>query len=309
MKKLLTLLFAALCVLLPIKQLSAADGLVLQKVADNVYSIVGELGNRSSENFGNNATFGFVVTPQGVVLIDAGASWNGAARIHEVIKSVTDKPVSIVINTGGQDHRWLGNGYFKAQGARLIASKMAVEDQQARAPMQLMMLKELVGVEGMKGTLPVYAGETFDKDFRFELGGTVFEVHHAGQAHTPGDAFVWLPKQRVVFSGDIVYLERMLGVSGESNSRKWLGAYDALALLSPNVVVPGHGHPAPLAKAEADTHAYLLFLRNAVRAYMTAGGDATGISNIDQSRFSYLSNFETLAGRNALQVFTEMEWE
>ncbi len=308
MKQFLRLLVTVLCVLMPIKQVSAA-ALALHKVADNVYAIVGELGNRTPENLGNNATFGFVVTPHGVVLIDAGASWNGAAKIHEMIKSVTDKPVKIVINTGGQDHRWLGNGYFKARGARLIASKRAVADQQARAPMQLMMLKELVGVMGIKGTLPVYASETFNKELRFEFGGTVFEIYHTGQAHTPGDAFVWLPQQQVVFSGDIVYLERILGISGESNSRTWLSAYEALVSLSPNIVVPGHGHPAPLAKAEADTHAYLLFLRNSVQAYSAAGGDATSISKIDQSRFSYLSNFETLAGRNALQVFTEMEWE
>lgn len=309
MKQLFTLFFTALCVLLPIKQLSAADGLALQKVTDNVYALVGELGNRSPENLGGNATFGVVVTPQGVVLIDPGASWKGAAKIYAMISTVTEKPVKIVINTGGQDHRWLGNGYFSAKGARIIANQRAVEDQKARVQTQLMMLNNLVGAEGMEGTTPVYAGESFDKDLRFEFGGTVFELHHAGQAHTPGDSFVWLPQKRVVFSGDIIYMERMLGVSSDSNSLKWLGAYEALAALHPETVVPGHGHPASLEKAEADTHLYLLFLRNAVRAFMASGGDATGINRIDQSRFKYLLNFDTLAGQNALQVFSQMEWE
>jgi len=309
MQTLLTMLVAVFSLLLPIKS-SSADGFPeLKKVSDNIYAIVGELGNRSPENLGNNATFGFVVTQQGVVLIDSGASWKGAAKIHELIKSVTDKPVSIVINTGGQDHRWLGNGYFNEHGARIIANQRAVADQKARVQAQVMMLKNLVGAEGMEGTTPVYAGESFDKDLRLEFGGTIFELHHVGQAHTPGDSFVWLPQQQVVFSGDIVYMERILGVNSDSNSMKWLAAYEALAAHHPATVVPGHGHPASLANAEADTHAYLLFLRKNVQTYMAAGGDATGVGAIDQSRFKHLLNFETLAGKNALQVFNEMEWE
>ena len=94
---------------LPFSQ-SWADGkLKLQKVTEDVYAIVGELGNRTPDNLGNNATFGFVVTPEGVVLIDSGGTYQGAQNIDMLIKSITGKPVVTVINTGGQDHRWLGN--------------------------------------------------------------------------------------------------------------------------------------------------------------------------------------------------------
>ena len=130
---------------------SAADDLALQKIADNVYAIVGELGNRTPENLGNNATFGFVVTAAGVVLIDSGGTFQGAQRLHRVIKSVTDKPVVTVINSGGQDHRWMGNGYFKQQGAQVLASADAVADQRARSRDQFILLGNLVGQEGLAG--------------------------------------------------------------------------------------------------------------------------------------------------------------
>ena len=94
-----------------------ADGsLMLQSVSDNVYAIVGPMSQRDANNLGNNATFGFVVTDTGVVLVDPGGSYKGAVRIANVIATVTDKPVTHVINTGGQDHRWLGNGYFAEHG-------------------------------------------------------------------------------------------------------------------------------------------------------------------------------------------------
>ena len=106
-----------------------AQVLDIQPVARDVWALVGPKEQRSAENLANNATFGVVVTGEGVVLIDPGGSWNGAAMIDAAIQRITDQPVTHVINTGGQDHRWLGNGYWQAQGATVIASEAAVADQ------------------------------------------------------------------------------------------------------------------------------------------------------------------------------------
>ena len=304
-KCLLILLFC----LIPISQSFAIEALKLQKVADNVYAIVGELGNRSPENLGNNATFGLVVTSEGVVLIDSGGTYKGAKEIHRLIKSITDKPISTVINTGGQDHRWLGNGYFKEQGARLIASRKAVEDQKARTQDQFIRLGRLVGDEGIKGTDAVYAEKTFDDKLVFELGNVKFEIFHNGQAHTPGDSFVWLPQQNVMFTGDIVYTQRMLSIGSQSNSKSWVDVYQSMAAYKPEHIVPGHGQATDLARADADTYDYLVFLRESVSAFIESGGDITEIGSLDQSKFSHLLNYKNLAGRNAQQVFTELEWE
>jgi glyoxylase-like metal-dependent hydrolase (beta-lactamase superfamily II) len=285
------------------------SGLRLQPISERIYAIVGPFGNRSPENLGNNATFGFVVTDAGVVLIDAGGSAKGAAAIDALIKQVTDQPVTIVINTGGQDHRWLGNDYFKERGARIIASQAAVEDQRARLEEQLFRLQNLVGVEGLAGTKPVYADETFEEQTRLSVGGTTFELRMVGPAHTPGETLVWLPEERIVFSGDVVYVERMLRVGPHSNSAHWIEAFETLAALEPEVIVPGHGPTTDLARARADTLDYLVFLRETVGALMEDGGDITQIGTLDQSRFAYLEDSESLQGRNAQQVFQEMEWE
>ncbi len=287
----------------------AGEGLELQKITDSVYAIIGELGNRSATNLGNNATFGFVVTSAGVVLIDSGGSYRGARQIHQVIQTVTDKPVVTVINTGGQDHRWLGNDYFRSQGAEIIASEAAVADQKARLQDQLIRLDSLVGSEGLQGTKPVYAERKFAQSMIFELGGNRFELYHRGQAHTPGDSFVWLPEQRIVFSGDIVYVERMLGIGTQSNSKSWLAVYEAMAALEPVHLIPGHGRATDMAHAGRDTYDYLVFLREAVEQFMDDGGDMSDIGSVDQSRFDYLQNYATIAGRNAQQVYTELEWE
>lgn len=286
-----------------------ADELQVRQVAEGVYAIVGDLSNRTPENLGNNATFGVVVTGEGVVLIDPGGTHAGAARLHEAIRGITDAPVVRVINTGGQDHRWLGNGYFIQQGATVVASGRAVADQQARVQDQFFALRALVGEEGLRGTEPAYADTRFDDALDFELGGTRFELRNIATAHTPGDSFVWLPEQRIVFTGDIVYTERMLGVIEVSSSRAWLDAFAAIAALEPLHVIPGHGEPTSLERARQDTEGYLRFLRDAVRRHMDQGGDITTIGAIDQSAYAHLLNFEQLAGRNAQKVYTELEWE
>ena len=283
--------------------------LELKQVDKNIYAIIGELGNRTPENLGNNATFGFVITSEGVVLIDSGGTYKGAAEIHALIKTVTDKPVKIVINTGGQDHRWLGNGYFKKLGARLIANSKAVADQKARTRDQFFMMGNMVGDAGLKNTDAVYAEETFDDILKFTFGNTEFELYHAGHAHTPGDSFVWLPQQRIVFSGDIVYVQRMIGINAESNSKSWVTAFETMAALDPRIVVPGHGHVTTLKDATAHTYDYLVFLRQAVSDFMDNGGGIENIGKLDQSSFSFLLNYEGLKGRNAQRVYEELEWE
>ena len=92
-----------------------------QPVAEGVYAYIGDTGPRSVENEGLNANLGLVVTPAGAVLIDSGATYRVRAPDPRGGQKVTPQPVKWVINTGGQDHRWLGNGYFKAQGAEIIA--------------------------------------------------------------------------------------------------------------------------------------------------------------------------------------------
>lgn len=306
-KLLLTNLTAFL--LLPFMAVTAsASMLKVQMVTDGVYAIVGPSEQRNEENLANNATFGVIVTDEGIVLVDAGGSWKGAEELHAVIKTISDKPVKYVVNTGGQDHRWLGNGYWKTQGATIIASNDAVEDQKERGSVELSGLSILLK-DKLQGTEPVYADITFDDLYDLEIGGIKLQITHHGQAHTPGDSFVWLDSKKTVFTGDIVFVGRILGVREPSNAKSWIESFEAMAALNPEHLVPGHGPATDLAKAKADTYDYLKNLRTKMAEYIDNGGDIIGSVNVDQSAFKYLKQFDMLAKRNAQKVFSEMEWE
>jgi glyoxylase-like metal-dependent hydrolase (beta-lactamase superfamily II) len=279
------------------------------QVAPGVYAFIGETGMRTYENEGMNANAGFVVSKAGVVVVDSGPSYQVAKAMHAAIKKITQQPVKYVINTGGQDHRWLGNGYFKEQGAQIIASSKALPDMQERGPMQLAGLKSELR-EKINGTQIVYPERLIEQKEILKLDGMEVQILYFHGGHTPGDAVVWLPKSRTLFSGDQIYVDRILGVLPFSNSKNWLDSFEEIEKLKPRVIIPGHGKVCDLPRARHDTKDYLSLLRTHMRKAYDAGSDLQkAINTLDQSAFRYLENFEQLKGGNANRVYLEMEAE
>ena len=279
------------------------------KVADGVYALVGDLGQRSPENLGHNMTSGFIVTAEGVVVIDTGASKLGAQAIHAAIRKVSDKPVIYAVNTGGQDHRWLGNDYFKRQGAKLVASAAGLDDMRTRGAEQIAMAKRLLK-EKYAGTEPVYPDVTFKDRYRLPVKGERIELIYSGGAHTSGDILVWLPQHSIVFTGDTVFVQRLLGIQPGSALR-WIKSLETLRdAIKPKIVVPGHGHVTDLNEALRDSYDYLVFLRDATRKRFADGAfdPVEASQGLDQSRFKHLLNYDDLGfrSRNALAVAEEI---
>jgi glyoxylase-like metal-dependent hydrolase (beta-lactamase superfamily II) len=289
--------------------MSMAWDAVPVKVDEGVYAFVGETGPRTLANEGMNATTGFVVTDAGVVVIDSGSSKQVARKIEMAIRAVTDRPIRYVINTGGQDHRWLGNGHFADLGIPLLASENAAGDIAERGPAQAVSLEQLLG-GSFAGTRVQAPTRVFATRETLAPGGERIELIFAGGGHTPGDLIVWLPRQRIAFAGDIVYLDRLLGVLPVSNLSRWLASFDALAALQPRIIVPGHGSPAPLSKAEKDTRDYLARLRGHMKKAVDSGVDLqAAIQSLDDREHAYLAVYPELRGPNANRAYLEAEAE
>jgi glyoxylase-like metal-dependent hydrolase (beta-lactamase superfamily II) len=279
------------------------------KVNERVYALVGELGQRSPENLGHNMTSGFIIGDEAVAVVDPGACRKDAQRIEQAIRAVTDKPIRWVINTGAQDHRWLGNAWFKQRGAHIVAAQAARDYMEAQAERQLEGIRKWVGV-GCDGTEAVLPDVTYTGRHSLDLKGVDVELIFTGGAHTPGDAFVWIPEQKVLFTGDTVYVQRLLGVLPNGLGR-WLTSLEFMRnQLKPVVVIPGHGHVTDLDEAMRDTYGYLIMLRDAVTQRIEDGAfdPVEAAQGLDQSEFSYLENYDQLSFRamNAQRVAEEL---
>ena len=281
-----------------------------EPVAPGVFAHVGDIGGRTAQNQGLNANLGLVVTNDGAVLIDSGSTAQVARLVEQAVRRVTPQPVRWVINTGTQDHRWLGNGWFAARGAEVIAHANAVPDMRARGADQLAALRSLLGTAAA-GTEPVLPRRLVEgADTPLVLGGTRMTLIHRGGGHTPGDTMVWLPEAKVLFAGDIVYADRLLAVIPVSHSGRWLEAFSALEALAPQVIVPGHGRVTDVATAREQTRDYLTALRTHAREAVDQGLDpSTAARTFDGSRWKGLSNAAELGPGNASRVFLELERE
>ncbi len=277
------------------------------KVTDNVYAFVGEIDDRTKANLGLNANIGLVVTSAGAVVIDSGAGPLSAKAIADGVKKVTQQKIVAVINTGSQDHRWLGNDYFAKQGATIYALQKTVDTQKKMLNSILQRIKSTDPI--FHDQTPFYAPKPFaGNEGKVTIGGMDFEIKYFNDAHFPGDAVVWLPEQQVLFSGDHVYLDRLLGVHPHTNAVKWLDAFNQMAQLPAKHVVPGHGAVADMKKAQAETGDYLA---QVVDAVSKAVEDMAPMDDVtpsrDWSKFQHLKHYQGWHGRNVSNTYQRLE--
>lgn len=279
-------------------------------IAPKIYAAVGETSARTPANAGLNANYGLIVTPQGAILLDSGASTYSAKLLAQAVAQVTPQPIKWVINTGSQDHRWLGNAYFSALGAQIWAHEAGAADMQQRGQQQLASLKQ--ALQGQMDDTDISPATNLirGKGKTVHWGGVELEFIYSGGGHTPGDMLVWLPHQKIIFSGDVVYVDRMLGMLPVSKSKAWLDSFDALNQLNPLIIVPGHGNVTDLFKARQQTRDLLAMLRSHMKKEVDGAGDINAaIRSFDSRPWKSLQHSDTWLGPNAHAVYTELERE
>ena len=279
------------------------------EVIPGVWSAIGATAPPTYENTGHNNNLSFIVTGEGVVVINGGAAYILAEALHQEIKAITDEPVVLVFNENGQGHAMLGNGYWVAQGVPVVAHEDAAAEVAAHGD-QIIVGMRNYNREKAEGTDVVGATETFADEYIVELGDYRIEARYLGPAHSPGDIVVWLPNQSLVISGDMAFHERLLPIFEDTMTADWLETWDTeFEALGATYVIPGHGHPTNMDQARRYTKDYLVWIRDRIREHLDEGGDLAEAYYVDQSPFAHLDTFDELATRNAGRVYEQMEWE
>ncbi|MGG7566063.1 MBL fold metallo-hydrolase [Rhodovulum sp. DZ06] len=279
------------------------------ELAAGVWSSIGATAPPTEANAGHNNNLSFIITGDGVVVVNAGANNALAAALHEEIKAITDQPVKLVINENGQGHAMLGNGYWVDQGVEVLAHVEAAEEFEDRGPGGLERMKRVNAAHALD-TRVQGPTITFEDEYIVEMGDMRIEVLHLGPAHSPGDISVWIPEKKVVIAGDIAFHERMPPIFSDTCTSCWLETWEeALEPLGAEHVVPGHGHPTTMEVVRHGTVDYIADLRAKVGAHLEAGGTLADAYYVDQSAWEHLDTFEELATKNAGVVFAEMEFE
>jgi glyoxylase-like metal-dependent hydrolase (beta-lactamase superfamily II) len=279
------------------------------EVIPGVFSAIGATAPPTYENAGHNNNLSFIVTAQGVVVVNGGGSYQLAEALHAEIKAVTDQPVVLVFDENGQGHAMLGNSYWAEQAVKIVAHVDAAAEFDAQGGQSLRAAQDRLKDRADK-TRVVPPTETFEESYIVEIGGVAIEARHLGPAHSPGDIVIWLPQKGLVISGDMAFHERMLPIFEHTIAADWIETWDTrFEALNATYVIPGHGHPTNMDQVRRYTRDYLIYLREKIGAHLDDGGDLAEAYYIDQAPYAHLDTFEELATKNAGRIYEQMEFE
>jgi glyoxylase-like metal-dependent hydrolase (beta-lactamase superfamily II) len=184
---------------------------------------------------------GVVVGDDSVMVIDAQATPLMAREVIRRIRRVTTKPIKYVVLTHYHAVRVLGASAYRAD--EIIASEATLELIRERGAADMKseigrFPRLFRGAETIPGlTWPTL---TFRGELTLMMGKLEVRVIHAGAGHTAGDTIVWVPSQRVLFSGDLVEFEAGI-YSGDAHLEEWPATLERLRALKPKALVPGRG--------------------------------------------------------------------
>ncbi|MEP6435260.1 MAG: MBL fold metallo-hydrolase [Lentilitoribacter sp.] len=279
------------------------------EVIPHVWSAIGATAPPTYENSGHNNNLSFIITGDGVVVINGGAAYSLAKALHEEIQKITDQSVKYVINENGQGHAALGNSYWAELGVPIIAHVEAKHELEERGHQILENMKRY-NRDKSEGTTIALPTDLFEDKKIIELGDFTIEILHLGPAHSPGDTQVWLPKQNLVIAGDMAFHERLLPIFDDTMTAEWVETWETeFEALKATFVIPGHGHPTNMDQVRRYTYDYLVYLRGKIGEHLEEGGDLADAYYVDQSPYAHLHTFNELATRNAGRVYEQMEFE
>ena len=242
-----------------------------REVAEHVYVIPDQRVNVVPN-------IGIIVGERGVLVVDTGMGPRNAETVLGEVKKITSKPVAYLTITHFHPEHGMGAQAFPESTILIYPTAQKIELLE-KGPA---MMKECSGVSpGIADLLkPVklrMPNVTFSEEAEIDLGGFPVRLLHWNSAHTRGDNFVYLPKQSIVFGGDVV-INRFFPIMADSDSSgpNWIETLDHLQKLNPAIVVPGHGEVGDVGLITS-MREYLVFVRDHVQEMKSQGSSVTEI--------------------------------
>lgn len=217
-------------------------GYSTEKIAANTYVIHGplEMPNATNKGFMNNPAF--VVTNEGVVVIDPGSTVFVGEALLERIAEVTDKPVTHIFNSHVHGDHWLANDAFAKvnPGVKIYAHPQMIKEASEGGAKSWLDLLDNLTEGASRGTKVVIPAEALTDGQEIVVGGIKFRAHLSEIAHTKTDAMIEVVEESILFTGDNLTYKRMTRMD-DGSYRGNIAALDKAMSLDVKTVVPGHG--------------------------------------------------------------------
>lgn len=281
------------------------------QVAPHTYFVQGlpEMGSSANQNFISNA--GFVVTPKGVVVVDALGSPSLAKKlIQEIARITPQKVVAVIVTHYHADHIY-GLQEFKKIGAKIYAQGEGRNYLSSDTAKQRLIASRIDFAPWVNANTQLVAADVWiDQRTKLNIGGIEFRVSRVGPAHAPEDLMVYIPSEKVLFVGDLVFRGRIPFV-GNADSKGWLVALDEIEKLKPKIIIPGHGaYSTNPSEDIIFTRNYLKYLRESMsKAALNLDPFDEAYRQADWSEYEGMPLFRAANRMNAYNVYLSIQSE
>jgi len=284
--------------------------MTLQKVSKHVYYIQGRAG-AATEHSGFISNAGVIITPKGIVIVDALGSPSLARQMLQKIREVSDKPILKVITTHYHADHIYGLQVFKDMNVEVVAPAGTWTYLASQNSKDLLISRRMtLGPWINKHTRLVKPDKIISKETTMTIGGVELTLNYIGSAHSDGDLTVYVKNDKVLLSGDLIFEGRVPYI-GTDDTGHWLKTLKAMKTSGLAVLVPGHGKALhqPNAAIKLNFN-YLSLLRTKMKA---AVEDFTSFEEaydgVDWSQFKKLPAFKQANRGNAYRVYRSLETE
>jgi glyoxylase-like metal-dependent hydrolase (beta-lactamase superfamily II) len=308
-----SLLLGIFSIFLTVNSVYASNDLLLKptQVAPHTYFVQGfaEMGSSKNQNFISNA--GFVVTPKGVVVIDALGSPVLAKKLIAEIKKITSQKVVAVIVTHYHADHVYGLQEFKNVGAKIYAQGEGRNYLSSETAKQRLIASRIDFAPWVNASTKLMGADVWiGQSYTLTVGGIEFKIGRVGPAHAPEDLIIYVPTEKVLFAGDLVFRGRIPFV-GNADSRGWLHALNEIEALNPSIVIPGHGaYSTNPAEDIRFTREYLNYLRESMtKSAVNMDPFEDAYKQADWSEYEGMSLFRAANRMNAYNVYLSIQAE
>lgn len=281
--------------------------LAVNEVAPGVFVHIGQTALMTAENEGAIANVGFIIGGGAVAVIDTGGSVREGRALLAAIRARTAKPIRYVVNTHAHPDHVFGNAAFQGDATSFVGAKNLPRALAVRGPHYIEAFRRLMGAELIDDVRLVAPSIVVEDQMSLDLGGRTLTLKAWSTAHSDCDLTVFDETSRTLFAGDLLFLRHVPVMDG--SLRGWITDLGALAAISADRVVPGHGPISPWPLALGDERRYLDTLAHDVRGLIKAGkpiSDAAGAAAAERGKWELFDDYNA---RNATAAFSEMEWE
>jgi glyoxylase-like metal-dependent hydrolase (beta-lactamase superfamily II) len=279
-------------------------------ITKDIHCVIGDFNPPTKQNNGFVSNMCYVDIGDSIVLLDAGPTYKFAQEFYKLIqKDYPKKNISYVVLSNFHDDRSQGASFFQDLGAKVIGYK-TINDDIKNNISKFDRMKMILPQKVLKGTKIPKADILVDNGYKIVGSKKVLEIIKASAvSEEKSDIAIYSKDDSFLFAGNIVFTNRMLNYTKNSNIDGWIEALENLSKFNAKYLLGGHGNQYGKDSYKVSLEYLQILRRDLKKAYENDVDVLDLVKAVKSDKFNYLNFYEQLNYNNIQNYYNQLEWK